>query len=72
MTIPTSTCIGDAITFVREQMETEEGMSQKYTFSGSTYFNRMKALNLYTTDIATIQQRVADAGMTNVFAQPVA
>lgn len=72
LTIPTSISIGDAITFVREQMETEEGMSQKYTFSGATYFQRMKALGLYTTDVAAIQQRVEIAGMTNIFAQPVA
>lgn len=71
VTIPTSTAIGDAICFVREQMETEEGMSQKYTFSGATYFKRMKELSLYTTDLATIQQRIKAAGMTNFFATPI-
>jgi hypothetical protein len=69
--IPTSTSIGDAITFVREQMDTEVGMGKKYTFSGDIYFRRMKELNLYTTDISAIQQRVADAGFTNFFAQEV-
>ncbi|HAF62345.1 MAG TPA: FAD-dependent oxidoreductase [Anaerolineaceae bacterium] len=69
--IPLTISIGDAITFVREQMETEEGMSQKYTFSGSTYFKRMQALNLYTTDIQAIKERVESAGMTNFFALPI-
>ena len=72
VTIPTSTAIGDAITYVREQMETEEGMAQKYTFSGATYFKRMKEINLYTTDIPAIQQRVESAGLTNFFAKSLA
>jgi hypothetical protein len=71
VTIPTSISIGDAITFVREQMETEEGMGQKYTFSGSTYFKRMDKLGLYTTDIDEICQRVEKAGMKDFFAQEV-
>jgi len=69
--IPTTLSIGDAITFVREQMETEVGMSQKYTFSGSTYFKRMQALNLYTIDIQAIKERVESARMTNFFALPI-
>ena len=71
VTIPTSTAIGDSITFVREQMETEEGMSQKFTFSGATYFKRMKDLSLYTTDIAEIQKRIDAADMTNFFSQSI-
>lgn len=71
ITIPQSTSIGDAITYVREQMETEEGMTQKYTFSGATYFKRMQKLDFYTTDIPAIQARVEKAGMTNFFAQPL-
>jgi folate-dependent tRNA-U54 methylase TrmFO/GidA len=67
VTVPTSLAIGDAITHVREQMETEEGMGLKYTFSGATYFKRMKELGLYTTDIEVIQNRVSEAGMTNFF-----
>ncbi len=70
LTIPTSTAIGDAINYVRVQMETEEGMSQKYTFSGATYFKRMKELGLYETNVAAVQQRVEAAGMKDVFAQP--
>lgn len=66
--IPTSISIGDAITYVREQMETETGMSLKYTFSGSTYFKRMEEQQLYSTDIPDIQQRVEAAGMKDFFA----
>ncbi len=72
VTIPTSLAIGDAITYVREAMETEEGMSQKFTFSGATYFNRMKEKGLYLTDIPAIRQKVEAAGMTDFFSKPVA
>lgn len=70
--IPTSTAIGDAITYVREQMESEEGMAQKYTFSGAVYFKRMQKLDLYTTDIPAIQARIESAGMTGFFSAPIA
>jgi hypothetical protein len=71
VSIPASISIGDAICFVREQMDTEEGMGKKYTFSGDVYFRRMKELGLYTTDIPAIQARVAAAGFTDFFNQEV-
>ncbi|MBO8168024.1 MAG: FAD-dependent oxidoreductase [Thermoanaerobacteraceae bacterium] len=71
LTLPDSLAVGDAINYVGQQMRTEEGITKKYTFSGSVYFNRMKEKNLYTTDIDAIKQRVESAGLTNVFSQPV-
>jgi folate-dependent tRNA-U54 methylase TrmFO/GidA len=71
--IPTSLCTGDAISHVREEMKTELGLSYKYTFSGSVYFERMKQKGLYITDVESIRQRVAAAGLLDVFAgQPAA
>jgi threonine dehydrogenase-like Zn-dependent dehydrogenase len=67
VTIPRTTAVGDAIAYVREQMQTEEGMGKKYTFSGSIYFERMKELESYTTDVAAIQQRVDEAGFKGFF-----
>ncbi|MGI5839997.1 MAG: FAD-dependent oxidoreductase [bacterium] len=67
--LPRSTAIGEIIAFVRESMETEEGLKQKYTFSGSVFFERMKEMGLYTTDIGVIRDRVAQAGLTDVFAR---
>ena len=66
--IPRSLACGDAISFVRESMRSKEGLSRKYTFSGSVYFDRMKALGLYSTDVRQIAERVAGAGMTGTFA----
>lgn len=67
--IPASIAIGDSITYVREQMETDEGMTKKYTYSGAQFFKRMQSENLYTTNLAVISKRVADAGLENVFAE---
>ncbi len=69
--LPDELAIGDAIAYVKEQMKTEEGISKKYTFSGSVYFERMKERGLYTTKIDEIRERVERAGMTDVFKQKV-
>lgn len=67
--LPRSLAVGDAIAYVREQMQTEQGLQQKYTFSGSVYFNRMKELGLYTLDKQQIAARVSAAGLTDIFAK---
>jgi threonine dehydrogenase-like Zn-dependent dehydrogenase len=67
--LPTTLAVGDAITHVRERMDTAEGMGLKYTFSGAGYFERMKQLGLYTTDRAEIAARVETVGLTGVFAR---
>lgn len=67
LTLPPETVIGDAIRFVREQMDTPEGLCKKYTFSGSVLFERMKAEGSYTTDVQRIAARVGALGLTNVF-----
>jgi hypothetical protein len=69
--IPAMLACGDAIAFVRESMQTKEGLTKKYTFSGSFYFERMKQNNLYITDVSTIRQKVEAANMADVFAKPL-
>jgi len=69
--LPQSLALGDAITNVREEMQTEAGMGKKYTFSGSVYFNRMRDKGLYSTDIAAIEKRVSKTGLSGVFEQKV-
>ncbi|MDR3565637.1 MAG: FAD-dependent oxidoreductase [Negativicutes bacterium] len=69
--LPVSLACGDAIAHVREQMQTKEGLTKKYTFSGSVYFESMKKKNLYTTDVNAIKQKVEEAKMTNIFATPL-
>lgn len=65
--IPHELAVGDAIAYVREKLNTEEGLSKKYTFSGSVYFERMKELGLYTTNKEEIVDRVDKRGMRGIF-----
>lgn len=69
--LPTSTAIGEAITYVGAQMKTEEGKRQKFTFSGSVLFEHMKSKGLYSTDNAAIEERVKQADVYKVFDQKV-
>ena len=71
LVLPNSLAVGDSIQYVRESMQTEEGLRNKYTFSGSVYFQRMKQRDLYTTDREAIAARVKDAGLTNIFQERV-
>ncbi len=64
-----SIAIGDAIGYVRTQMDTEEGLGYKYTFSGSVYFDRMKQKGLYSIDRKEIEKRVGLAGLSGIFSQ---
>ncbi|MFO7686947.1 MAG: FAD-dependent oxidoreductase, partial [Desulfobacterales bacterium] len=59
---------GDAVRFVRRQMREEGLLGLKYTFSGSVYFERMKARGLYSTEPKQIAQRVGTAGLSGIFA----
>jgi hypothetical protein len=65
--LPRSLAVGDMIANVKEEMDAGEGMFKKYTFSGSVYFDRMKELGLYSTDLGAIERRVADSGMSGIF-----
>jgi hypothetical protein len=67
--IPATTAIGDFISFVNAQTQTEQGVKQRYTFSGGSYFERIKRLGLYTTDVAEIKERVKKAGVTGIFSK---
>jgi folate-dependent tRNA-U54 methylase TrmFO/GidA len=67
ITLPSSTVIGDAITFVREKMATPGGLGKKYTFSGSILFERMKEKGTYTTDSQKIASNIASLGLTDLF-----
>jgi threonine dehydrogenase-like Zn-dependent dehydrogenase len=71
LTIPRSLAIGDGPAYCREAMDTSDGMTKKYTYSGSVYFQRMKAMDLYVTDVDEIQNRVRKAGMENIFNEKV-
>jgi hypothetical protein len=72
LVLPATLAVGDAIAHVRMRMETDEGMCEKYTFSGAGYFRRMKERGLYLTDDEAIRARVSATGLSGVFAAPLA
>jgi hypothetical protein len=67
--IPPTTAIGDFISFVNKEIQTEEGQRNRYTFSGGLYFERMKKQGLYSTDIKEIRTRIKNAGMIDIFSE---
>ena len=64
--LPNKLAVGDAVS--QSNNQTEEGLKTRYTFAGGSYFERMKKLRLYSTDINEIRERVKDVGLENVFA----
>lgn len=65
--LPRSLATGDFIAFTHEQMNVEEGLRKRYTFAGSVYFERMKELSLYSTSRTEISERVAQAGLADIY-----
>lgn len=65
--LPNTLTIGDYIAFIHQQMSTPEGLRLRYTFSGSIYFERMKTLELYSTNRAEIKERVAKTGLADIY-----
>jgi hypothetical protein len=66
VTLPRTLAIGDIIATAGEILQGGD-LSQKLTFSGAAYFERMKSLGLYSTDSEEVRRRVADAGLENLF-----
>lgn len=64
--LPRELVTGDIIAYSKESVKMSE-MSERHTFSGSVYFERMKALNLYRINKAEIKERVEKLNLTNIF-----
>lgn len=67
--IPQDLACGEGIAHVKEKMQTKEGLSKKYTFSGSVLFEHIKNKNMYSTNVDQIKKNVNKANMTGVFAK---
>jgi hypothetical protein len=65
--LPRSLSVGDIIAYVNEKMNSKEGRTNRYTFAGADYFNRMEELGLYTLDINKIKGKVEKLNLTNIF-----
>jgi len=64
--LPRKLVTGDIIAYANENVK-EGKMSERHTFSGADYFERMKTLELYTTDKDEITSRVENLNLTNIF-----
>ena len=67
--LPRTLAIGDMIAFARERSTEKDGLMTRYTFAGSTYFERMKALGLYSTDPQEIEKRVEREGLKGIYSE---
>lgn len=65
--LPNFLCTGDIISYANDILSTSEGKQIKLSFSGSVYFDRMKALGLYSIDNEEIKNRVKNSGLQDIF-----
>ncbi len=63
--LPRNLASGDIIAYANEKIRTEEGL--RYTFAGSIYYNRMKELNLYTTNSEKIRNKIKRLNLENIY-----
>jgi len=57
---------GDIIAYANDKIK-EGKMTERHTFSGAEYFERMKTLGLYTTDKEAIKSSVEKLKLLNIF-----
>ena len=67
LVLPDSLAVGLMISHSHRNFIREQKYDERYTFSGGSFFELMKELGLYTTDIGEIASRVELAGLTNMF-----
>ncbi|MGV8980226.1 FAD-dependent oxidoreductase [Clostridium sp.] len=65
--LPRSLAVGDIIAYANEMMNTKEGRTNRYTFAGAEYFERMQELGLYTLDVDKIALKVGKLNLTHIF-----
>lgn len=65
--LPTELALGDIICFANTMLNSEEGLKNRYTYSGGNYFDRMVKKGLYSTDSHQIKKRVEKLGLLNVY-----
>lgn len=66
-TLPCELAVGDIIEYMHKEIKDGEGLKNKYTFSGSVYFDRMIRKNLYRTNYKDVSQKVRTIGKTQMF-----
>ncbi|MEG6586282.1 FAD-dependent oxidoreductase [Dendrosporobacter sp. 1207_IL3150] len=65
--LPDTLATGDFIAYSNQKMSEVDGDKNKFTFAGSTYFERMKDINLYSIDQEKLFSRVETTGLLNIY-----
>ncbi|WIF94728.1 FAD-dependent oxidoreductase [Caminicella sporogenes] len=69
--LPVNIAIGDLISFANKKIKEEEGLKNRFTFAGSVYFDRMKELNLYSTDREFLKKKIKRLNLINIFEEKI-
>lgn len=67
LVLPDDLATGDIIAYMHREIKKPAGLSKKYTFSGSVYFERMQKKGLYSTSASELYERVRRAGLEQLF-----
>lgn len=69
--LPVSLAIGDIIAYANEKIKEKDGLKMRFTFAGSIYFERMKELNLYSTDRELLRKKIERLNLINIFDEKI-
>lgn len=65
--LPRNTAVGDIIAYANESIEEEDGLTRRFTFAGSEYFNRMKERGLYIQDKQELKNKVEKLNLAGIY-----
>jgi hypothetical protein len=65
--LPDTLAVGNIISYSHKKFIDEKIYGERYTFAGGIFFERMKELDLYSTDIRAISERVRKEGLLNFY-----
>ena len=65
--LPGELALGDFIAYGNTMLNDEEGLKNRYTFSGGKYFTRMIEKGLYSTEADKIKKRIEKLGLLNIY-----
>ena len=71
LVLPDSLSVGLIISHAHEVFVKQGRTGERFTFSGSTFFEMMKEKGLYTTDRAGISARVEQTGLSGIFSMRI-
>lgn len=65
--LPRNLAVGDLIAFANERIQQKDGLKERFTFAGSTYFKRMNEKGLYILDKEKIAKKVKRMDLCGIF-----